>query len=347
MRLVMPGCVKHVRSSPMLRLLVLVTAMGLYLYMGATVFQAIEEPADRIKDENIRKAKSSFLQDHPCISDADLETLLEVVIGASHQGVAASKNVTQGPNWTFGQSLFFASTVVTTIGYGHVTPLTKPGKLFCMAYALLGIPLTLVLLSALVERLLLPATALLRALNSSLGHLYRPFTIRLVHLSIIVLMLVVFFLVIPAAIFSVVEPDWDYLDSFYYCFISITTIGLGDYIPGDTPGQTYRPLYKVATTFYLLLGLTFLMLTLTVFYDIPQLNLSSVFSSMKLEEDPEKMRLSGSGICPGYGVGGLMMRDDYNHHDQRRSVVQIRPHLDDSPSPEDTTPVHARDMRVP
>lgn len=97
---------------------------------------------------------------------------------------------------------------------------------------------------------------------------------------------------------------------------------------------------------YLLLGLTFLMLTLTVFYDIPQLNISSVFSSMTLEEDLEKMPLSGSGICPGYGVGGLMMRDDYNHHDQRRSVVHIRPHLDDSPSPEDTTPVHARDMRV-
>ncbi|CAF4850205.1 unnamed protein product [Pieris macdunnoughi] len=68
MRLVMPGCVKHVRSMPMLRLLLLVTAMGLYLSMGATVFQAIEEPADRVKDENIRKAKTSFLQDHPCIS---------------------------------------------------------------------------------------------------------------------------------------------------------------------------------------------------------------------------------------------------------------------------------------
>lgn len=70
-------------------------------------------------------------------------------------------------------------------GYGHVTPLTKPGKLFCMGYALVGIPLTLVLLSALVERLLGPATALLRSLNSALGHLFRPFSIRLLHLAII------------------------------------------------------------------------------------------------------------------------------------------------------------------
>ncbi|KAJ2951238.1 hypothetical protein O0L34_g5640 [Tuta absoluta] len=318
-----------------------------YLVSGALVFSALEAPLENEIRLEVIRAKQDFMAQYPGIPAADLESLMEVVVRASNRGVSAARNVSGGPNWSFGQSLFFSSTVVTTIGYGHVTPLSKPGKVFCMMYALLGIPLTLVLLSALVERLLLPATAMLRSLNAALGHLYRPFTIRLVHLMIIVTTLVVFFLIIPASVFAAVEPDWDFLDSFYYCFISLTTIGLGDYIPGDSPMQEYRPLYKVATTFYLLTGLTFLMLTLTVFYDIPQLNLSTVFSSVKLDEDPEKMRLSGSGVMgPGYGIGGLVMRDEYNHHDQRRSVVHIRPHLDDSPSPEDTTPVHARDMRV-
>lgn len=318
-----------------------------YLSSGAMVFSALEGPLENQIRLDVIRSKQDFLARHPDILDEDLESLLDEVVRASNRGVSASKNVSGGPNWSFGQSLFFSSTVVTTIGYGHVTPLSKPGKLFCMVYALLGIPLTLVLLSALVERLLLPATAMLRALNASLGHLYRPFTIRLVHLFIIVTFFLVFCLVVPASIFAYLEPEWDFLDSFYYCFVSLTTIGLGDYIPGDSPGQLYRPFYKVATTLYLLIGLTFLMLTLTVFYDIPQLNLSTVFSSVKLDEDPEKMRLSGSGAMgPGYGIGGLVMRDDYNHRDQRRSVVHIRPHLDDSPSPEDTTPVHARDIRV-
>lgn len=133
-------------------------------------------------------------------------------------------------------------------GYGHVTPLSKGGKVFCMVYAMVGIPLTLILLTALVERLMLPTTLFLQVLNSRLGHLYQPLTIRLVHLAIITSVLVTLFLLIPAAAFAYLEPDWDYLDSLYYCFISLTTVGLGDYIPGDYPNQPYRPLYKVATT---------------------------------------------------------------------------------------------------
>ncbi|CAB0005864.1 unnamed protein product [Nesidiocoris tenuis] len=74
---------------------------------------------------------------------------------------------------------------VPPTGYGHVTPLSKGGKVFCMIYAMFGIPLTLVLLSALVERLMIPSTVFLQFLNSRLGHLYQPFNIRVLHLAII------------------------------------------------------------------------------------------------------------------------------------------------------------------
>ena len=115
-------------------------------------------------------------------------------------------------------------------GYGHVTPLSQTGKLFCLLYAMIGIPLTLVLLSAAVERLMTPVNWLLGTLNSRLGHLYQPFNIRILHLIIVICIVLILFFGIPVAIFTHMEEEWTALDAFYYCFISLTTIGLGDYV---------------------------------------------------------------------------------------------------------------------
>jgi potassium channel subfamily K protein 1 len=134
------------------------------------------------------------------------------------------------------------------LGYGRVTPLSEAGKGFCILYAIIGIPLTLIMFTAIVERLMIPTAWFLQFMFRKLGHLYKVFHIQLLHLSIIIILVIVFFYLIPAAIYVTIEPNWNYLDAFYYCFISLTTVGLGDYIPGDSPDQPLRPLYKVATT---------------------------------------------------------------------------------------------------
>ena len=117
-----------------------------------------------------------------------------------------------------------------------------------MIYALIGIPLTLFLFNILVEYLLTPTNNLLAYMNAKLGHLHQPFHIRLMHLSIICLIVSVLFLLIPASVLDNIEPVWNWFDSFYYCFISLTTVGLGDFIPGDDPAQGGRSVYKTAVT---------------------------------------------------------------------------------------------------
>lgn len=132
-------------------------------------------------------------------------------------------------------------------GYGYTTPLSDAGKAFCIFYALLGVPFTMLMLTATVQRLVGVFTSgPLEYLALRWGWDRRSLSCG--HLLLLALLVLVAFFLVPAAIFSILEESWSYLDAFYFCFISLCTIGLGDYVPGEQPGQHLRPLYKVSVS---------------------------------------------------------------------------------------------------
>jgi potassium channel subfamily K member 1 len=161
-----------------------------------------------------------------------LEAFIARIVAANSRGISAIENLTVEPNWSYGQAVFFSGTVLTTIGYGHVSPLSPSGKVFCILYALFGIPMTLILISACVERLLILTNKLYDSMKQTrvFANSLNVVNLQLLtytHLAMVFFIVFIAFFIIPAAIFSSVEKDWDYLDALYYCFISLTTIGLG------------------------------------------------------------------------------------------------------------------------
>ncbi|KAH8862031.1 Potassium channel subfamily K member 18 [Schistosoma japonicum] len=64
----------------------------------------------------------------------------QIVIAIKDEGWNGSEHNDEF-NWTFEGSILFAVTIITTIGYGHVTPHTRLGKFLTMMYAVFGIPL--------------------------------------------------------------------------------------------------------------------------------------------------------------------------------------------------------------
>ena len=181
-------------------------------------------------------------------------------------------------NWDFSSSLLFMTSLVTTIGYGHVSPLTQVGKFLTIILSAIGIPFTLTLLSTAGIILLSSLGSKLESLISALVSKYQTnpwsnnagttwsssarehhtnttFLIRLLHLVFITILLTLVSFFIPAYFFHRFEPDWTYFDAVYFSYISLTTIGLGDFIPAFGMSDIY--LYRLLTVGYLYIGLTF------------------------------------------------------------------------------------------
>ncbi|XP_051018693.1 potassium channel subfamily K member 6 [Acomys russatus] len=247
-----------------------------YLALGALLVALLERPHEARLRAELGTLREQLLRHSPCVAAHDLDAFVERVLAAGRLGRAALANASgpanaSDPAWDFASALFFASTLVTTVGYGYTTPLTDAGKAFSIVFALLGVPVTMLLLTASAQRLSLLLThAPLSWLSLRWG--WRPQQAARWHLvGLLVLIVAVFFLV-PAAVFAHLEEAWSFLDAFYFCFISLSTIGLGDYVPGEAPGQPYRALYKVLVTAYLFLGLIAMVLVLQTFHHVSDLH---------------------------------------------------------------------------
>nr|DBA21940.1 TPA: hypothetical protein GDO54_013050 [Pyxicephalus adspersus] len=248
----------------------LMVSYVLYLVFGAVVFSSVELPYEDLLRKDLLELKQSFLNEHQCMSEEQLEGFLERVLEASNYGVSILNNASGNWNWDFTSSLFFASTVLSTTGYGHTVPLSDGGKTFCILYSVIGIPFTLLLFTALVQRIIV-YVARRPVLYIHLHWGFPKHIVAIVHAFLLGLITVTCFFFIPAAAFSILEGDWNFLESFYFCFISLSTIGLGDYVPGEGYNQRFRELYKLGITCYLLLGLVAMLVVLETFCELQEL----------------------------------------------------------------------------
>ncbi|XP_037248801.1 potassium channel subfamily K member 3 [Falco biarmicus] len=227
------------------RTLALIMCTFTYLLVGAAVFDALEseeETAERLRLE----VKSQELKSKYNLSAESYRELEWVVLKL--------KPHKAGVQWKFAGSFYFAITVITTIGYGHAAPSTDGGKVFCMVYALLGIPLTLVMFQSLGERINTFVRYLLHRIKKCLG--MRRAEVSMANMVTIGFFSCISTLCIGAAAFSYYE-HWSFFHAYYYCFITLTTIGFGDYVAlqKDEALQN-KPQYVAFSFVYILTGLT-------------------------------------------------------------------------------------------
>ena len=285
----------------------LVLLLSLYTVFGALVFHFLEQPQEAtVKRQfidalnsrrheygerlwNMSQNYSAFREDWDALSREYWEgTVTECFKAAQTQLVKHHEIINNDTSrfiWTFEASIFFATTIITTIGYGQMAPITTYGRIFCIVFGLFGIPLLLVTIADIGK--------FLSDFLSFLYRSYRGFARRIRRQSrrlsrkrsrsrnrsqsdspdkantpnpisedddseassedelripiVMVMFVLVGYTALGGLLFQIFE-GWPYFEAFYFCFITMATIGFGDLVPSEQ-------VYMFFTMAYIVVGL--------------------------------------------------------------------------------------------
>ncbi|XP_060520773.1 open rectifier potassium channel protein 1 [Cylas formicarius] len=233
---------------------VLLCIFVLYLLVGASIFFYVESKEEFNKNRKERAEKKrleGLLIEH---FQGNYSARMDLFLSLSEYcGKPFTASYNDDPivdKWDFYHSLFFVITVVSTIGYGNLAPTTMFTRIFMIFYGLIGIPMNGIVIFTLGE-----------FFGNSFTKLYQRWkktrldydTAKLGLVGQVVLYLVpgfTFFVFLPSTIMTVFE-GWEYDVSVYYAFVSLSTIGFGDYVAGVNDVNHFGPYYKIYQLFLL------------------------------------------------------------------------------------------------
>jgi len=340
----------------------LVLVLG-YCVAGAIVFQKIEEEreeeAHQAKiaatagvNDAVRYLKSAFWQYgtnedkynftrnefKQAVLD-DLHALRRYVLTAIDDGYDTTDDWSR--DFTFDSTILFTITIMSTVGYGHISPGTTNGKIFCILYSLIGIPLLLVFMTQIGDWMAVTFRWLYSRIlcrwcrarrrdaelppgidRKSKGLAYdevgkeRYMPTDLVMVPITVNLILIFTFIFMGALAFAAWEDWDPIASAYFCFITLTTIGFGDLYPQKAfigfQTDPIAAMKMIFTVSYCIFGMTLLSMCMNLMQEQIVEKVSWVAAELGMKgdgNDEEVVKLSREGqvtITPPDKTGNVV-----------------------------------------
>ncbi|XP_058824873.1 open rectifier potassium channel protein 1 [Topomyia yanbarensis] len=220
-----------------------------YLFFGASVFYHNEHALETVRraDELAERIEmNELLTKYLAPEDRELQN--ELIDRLSEYCEKKVTNHTLDKFdppyvWNFYHSFYFAFIVCSTIGYGNISPNNTFGRIFMIFYALIGLPVNgffFAYLGDFYGKTYIRLYRRYKAYKLSANSHYVPRKLSLIGQIILYLIPgIVIFIFIPGCIFCYFEK-WPYDVGVYYAFVTLTTIGFGDYTSTFEPSQQHE-----------------------------------------------------------------------------------------------------------
>ncbi|XP_014666053.1 PREDICTED: potassium channel subfamily K member 12-like [Priapulus caudatus] len=262
------GCSKVHFGEDNTRFALLAVVILIYMVCGALMFSWLESTTESKSGTEYNRTLSHFIALYPEVNYSDLVILLHAHGNASDQGILDRR-----PRWDFSGSFYYVGTIVATIGFGMTTPQTVAGKVATMFYGLVGCAGGILFFNLFLERIISLLAFALRAYHvrrlrggggpggrriSQLSRSDVESTLDSYKPSVYWVMCYLFLgacvlAVVASAVYSHAE-GWSYLEATYFCFVTFTTIGFGDFVSGQRREYASHTLYQFANTAFIILG---------------------------------------------------------------------------------------------
>jgi hypothetical protein len=207
------------------------------------------------------------------------------------------QNCSLDDSWSFKSAFLFTLSLITSIGYGNIVPITWEGKIVSISYSIIGIPFFLLSIANISQML----SSGLRYVYVKIFNSIKRFlckkreimedddsTTTEVPLFIVVFIFSIYIL-IGAYLFENFE-NLSFAKSVYFTFVTVATIGFGDFVPGESDDETKRERNLIITISYIIIGMAMLVMC----FDLIQNNIKKNFKliSNKLNKTENKTKLS-------------------------------------------------------